>query len=86
MISISYKLMLTGKVSTKGAFSLSGNVLCNTVSKTASQYTGPYEVTPNRQEQILNTRDSYLIGNIKVNPIPKNYGLITYDGSSLTVS
>lgn len=49
-------------------------------------YDGEYEVTPTREVQILATNDRYMDGNIKVNPIPSNYGLITWDGITLTVS
>ena len=70
MISISYKLMLTGKVSTKGAFSLSGNVLCSTVGKNARQYTGEYTVIPRTYEQSLKTAGYALSENVTVERIP----------------
>lgn len=50
------------------------------------EYTGPTEVTPNQETQILNTAGLVVNQNIKVNPIPSNYGLITWNGSVLTVS
>jgi len=49
-------------------------------------YTGPYTVTPTRETQSLNTRGKIASANITVNPIPNYYGLITWDGSVLTVS
>ena len=49
-------------------------------------YEGPYEVTPSSEEQTLETDALYMTGDIKINPIPNNYGLITYDGSTITVS
>ena len=49
-------------------------------------YTGPYEVTPSAETQTLDTDSLYMRGNIVINPVPSNYGLITWDGSSLTVS
>lgn len=49
-------------------------------------YDGPIEITPSRETQVLETQGKILITNIVVNPIPKNYGLITWDGSVLTVS
>ena len=49
-------------------------------------YEGPYEVTPSSEEQVLNTDAFYMNGNITINPIPNNYGLITWDGSTLIVS
>ena len=49
-------------------------------------YEGVYTVTPSSQQQILATTDKYLNNNIVVNAIPSNYGLITWNGSILTVS
>lgn len=49
-------------------------------------YPGPHEVTPSATEQVLETDAFYMNGNITINPIPSNYGLITWDGSTLTVS
>ena len=49
-------------------------------------YSGPYEVTPSSTEQVLETDAFYMNGNITINPIPSNYGLITWNGSTLTVS
>ena len=49
-------------------------------------YTGSYEVTPSAQEQMLDTAGLMMTANITVNPIPSNYGLITYNGSVITVS
>ena len=49
-------------------------------------YSGPYTVTPSAEEQILQTEGKYMRGNITVDPVPSNYGLITWDGSTITVS
>ena len=49
-------------------------------------YAGPYEVTPSAETQTLETDSFYMNGNITINPIPSNYGLITWNGSTLTVS
>ena len=49
-------------------------------------YPGPYEVTPSSTEQVLNTDTFYMNGNVIINPVPSNYGLITWNGSTLTVS
>ena len=50
------------------------------------EYQGAYEVTPTTQTQILPTENKTLSQNIIVKPIPNNYGLITWNGSTLTVS
>lgn len=49
-------------------------------------YDGPYEVTPSSETQTLLTEDKTMGGNVVINPIPSNYGLINWNGSVLTVS
>lgn len=49
-------------------------------------YPGPYEVTPSSEAQVLLTTHTTMTGDLVVNPIPSNYGLITWDGAVLTVS
>lgn len=50
------------------------------------RYHGSVTVTPSAERQILQTQDLYMQDNITIEPIPENYGLITWDGSTLTVS
>lgn len=49
-------------------------------------YTGDYVVTPSEETQVLETNDLRMTGNVTINPIPNNYGLITWNGSIITVS
>lgn len=49
-------------------------------------YTGPTEFTPTQSVQYAQTAGTSVLANIKINPIPSNYGLITWNGSTLTVS
>lgn len=49
-------------------------------------YEGPFEVTPSNEEQVLPTAGTLLRQDVVVAAIPTNYGLITYDGSYITVS
>lgn len=49
-------------------------------------YTGEYTVTPSAEEQVLQTENLRMTDNITIEPIPQNYGLITWDGSTITVS
>lgn len=66
----------------------------NTVHLSASEgipvypgaYTGQTEVIPSTEEQVLLTGGLYVADHIRVKPIPSNYGLITYNGSIITVS
>ena len=49
-------------------------------------YGGPYKVTPTQGTQVLETKFFKMTDNVTVNPIPSNYGLITWNGSYLMVS
>ena len=49
-------------------------------------YTGETVITPSTTEQVLATAEKVVARNIVINPIPSNYGLITWNGSTLTVS
>ena len=49
-------------------------------------YTGEYIVTPNNETQTLLTKNLRMLDNVVVNPIPNNYGLITWNGSFLMIS
>lgn len=51
------------------------------------RYAGPYEVTPRAHEQVTLPTEGLLMGaDVTINPIPSNYGLITWNGATLTVS
>lgn len=49
-------------------------------------YSGQTEVTPSEETQTLQTANRTVLQNIVINPIPSNYGKITWNGSTLTVS
>lgn len=49
-------------------------------------YPGPYEITPSSEAQVLQTAHRTMTGDLTIEPIPSNYGLITWDGAVLTVS
>ena len=49
-------------------------------------YQGATEITPSQETQVLETYGCIVPENITVNPIPQNYGLITWNGATLTVS
>lgn len=55
-------------------------------SYTGEEYEGAYTVTPSSERQILKTNERVCLGNIAIEPVPSNYGLITYDGTVITVS
>ena len=49
-------------------------------------YEGEYEFTPTSEVQTVLCNGMKMSDDIKINPIPQNYGLITYNGSYITVS
>lgn len=49
-------------------------------------YDGEYTVTPSSETQILQTQGLLMQHKVTINPIPSNYGRITWNGSVLTVS
>lgn len=71
--------------SLSGSNTMAGNLTIPSAILPPS-YEGEYEVTPSEETQTLATDSLYMRGNITINPIPSNYGLITWNGSTLTVS
>lgn len=49
-------------------------------------YQGETEFTPSRDAQTVSVGGKLSMTDITINPIPSNYGLITWNGSTLTVS
>lgn len=50
------------------------------------RYAGPTEVTPSATTQVLQVEGCLLNDDITIEAIPSNYGKITWNGSTLTVS
>ena len=50
------------------------------------KYDGPYEFTPTRETQTAHITGKMGKEDIIINPIPSNYGLVTYNGSIITIS
>ena len=69
---------------------LSGTVKANVataiVTSITPPYEGEYEFTPTSEVQTVPCNGMKMSDDIKINPIPQNYGLITYNGSYITVS
>ena len=49
-------------------------------------YEGEYSITPSGEEQTIAIQGKWARHDIVVQPIPSNYGLITWNGAILTVS
>ena len=49
-------------------------------------YDGEYEFTPTEETQTVSIANKLAVQDITINPIPSNYGRITWNGSVLTVS
>ena len=50
------------------------------------EYTGSVDVVPTGSAQVLATAGTAVTSDIIVEPIPQNYGLITWDGRTILVS
>ena len=55
-------------------------------AEAVDEYSGPYEFTPGNAPQVVEIANKKATADITIGPIPDNYGLITWDGSTLTVS
>lgn len=55
-------------------------------AKDHDYYQGDLEFTPTDATQIIATKDLVLGDDIVINPIPSNYGLITWNGRGILVS
>lgn len=80
-------MVVTGVVIDGGvnsSLSITGDAV--TGGNASPPYEGLTEVTPGDTVQVLPTTGYLLLEDIKVNPIPSNYGRITWNGSFLTVS
>lgn len=50
------------------------------------RYSGPYEFTPTSEPQTVTIGGLLAERDITIRPIPNNYGLIEWNGSTLTIS
>lgn len=75
--------IITGTIT--GVANVSGNIAMPTII-TPETYDGQYDYTPTANEQVVEIAGLMARENIVIHPIPNNYGLITWDGATLTVS
>ena len=62
------------------------NGLSGSLAPGGKRYMGATTFTPTQQTQVVYTQGAYMTTNITVEPIPTNYGLISWNGYTLTVS
>ena len=74
---------LVGSVNSTGR--LRGTVQISTMAS-VERYEGECTFTPSEEAQIIDIQQKLATGNITIEPIPSNYGLITWDGTKLTIS
>lgn len=84
---------ISGTVSGKGTLSgsiASGATLNGSLTVPSSagveRYEGDYEYTPSAVQQIVEISGKMATQDIVINPVPSQYGLITWNGSTITVS
>lgn len=75
---------LTLRTSSDAAVSFSDHLEVYTTD--LPDYDGPTVVVPSDSAQTLSTEGTALMSDIVVQPIPSNWGRISYDGSTITVS
>lgn len=68
-----------------GAAAVTGGLTIPT-ERPVREYEGAYEFTPSQSEQTVEIGGLWAREDIIIKPIPSNYGLIEWDGSTLTVS
>lgn len=72
--------------SLSGDISVTADIISKVRSTNYEEYTGDTHVTPSDFSQVLLTANKVLLDHIYIDPIPFNYGKITWDGAVLTVS
>ncbi len=80
------EIVLDGELSLNIPMDGEVGIITKVVEHDLPTYTGETNITPSTSEQVLVTAEKVVTRNIVINPIPSNYGLITWNGSTLTVS
>ena len=80
----------------KGKLSATSQNLCGALSSASASFNGRLSagyilqekvVVPGEEEQTITADIGFGgLSSVTISPIPQNYGLITYDGSTITVS
>ena len=80
----------------KGKLSATSQNLCGALSSASASFNGRLSagyilqdktIVPGAEEQTITADIGFGgLSSVTISPIPQNYGLITYDGSTITVS
>ena len=84
--SPNYKVVLDGELSLNIPMDGEAGTVIKVTEHDLPVYSGQTEITPSEEIQTLQTANKTVLQNIIINPIPSNYGKITWNGSTLTVS
>ena len=76
--------MSGGALSARASFT--GGALTVPAEAGGIAYDGEADITPSAVEQRLETAGRMMREDIVIQPIPRNYGLITWNGTTITVS
>ena len=76
----------TNAVVRANVFRANAEVVTRIQSGVYPTYEGEIFFTPSQSEQIIPVGHKVTLNNITIAPIPNNYGLITWNGATLTVS
>lgn len=80
-------LIMTAEASVEEmAVEAEADVVTRIVGGGAPEYRDTYVVTPTEETQVLKTKARTMRDDVIIRPIPSNYGRITWDGKTLTVS
>lgn len=70
----------------KNTYDASLDSTLNITIASGGHYDGDAIITPNNTQQVLVTAGLIVDSNITINPIPSNYGLVSWNGNVLTIS
>ena len=66
--------------------SVDAEVSMQIVAGITPEFDGDYAYTPRSEQIVIRCTDRKMVDDITIDPIPSNYGLITWNGAYLTVS
>ena len=79
------KIEVTPQIS-ENQINVAAAVITPVYSREVEYYDGQYEFEPSNNAQIIQIKKLMAAADIIINPIPSNYGLITWSGAGIRVS